>query len=310
MKTTTHRLQALRLAIIALAAVMAYAGLTGCSREPAKTITIAYSNDLLGTIHPCDCPGQEYGGLARRATFVEMVRDTAQNFLLLDAGDFMGRDVSFGEKKAEVYLQSMALMGYDGMVVGESDFGFGVDYIVKRTAEAGLPILVANLYDAKNNQLLFPASSRIEYPSGVTIGLIGVMGSRVKFPPQVPAGALRITDPAAAIRREAAGFSPPVDAVVVLAHLPIVDARQLAREVPEIDLIICGHEGRQVRKQDRRFGNAFILQIPQEGKHSGLAFAVLGKEGGIRDLQAGLMPLSERYNDHDVVSGLLDEYGL
>lgn len=310
MKTTSHRDRVTRLLAIGLAALTAFAGLAGCSREPAKTITIAYSNDLLGTINPCDCPGQEYGGLARRATFVEMVRDTAENFLLLDGGEFMGRDVSFGEKKAEVYIQSMALMGYDGMVVGESDFGFGVDYIVSRAGEAGLPILVANLYDAQNDRLLFPASSRIEYPSGVTIGLIGVMGPGLKFPPQVPAGALRVTDPAAAIRKAVAGFAPPVDAVVVLAHLPIVEARQLARDVPEIDLIVCGHDGKRVRKENRRFGNAFILQIPDDGKHSGLAFAVLGKEGGIRDLEASLMPLSERYDDHEVVSALLDEYGL
>jgi len=309
MKTITKR-NPFRDASIVATVLVATIGLAGCSKEPAKTVTIAYSNDLLGTIYPCDCPGEEYGGLPRRASFLETVRDTTENFLLLDGGGFFGRDVAFGEAKAEVYMNSMAYMGFDGMVVGEGDFGFGTDYIVKRTGEAGLPILVANLYDVGTNELLFSSSSWVSYPNGLKIGLIGVIGDGLKFPPQVDPGTLRVTDPAAAIRRELANFDEGADVVVVVAHMPVIEARHLARAVPEIDLIVCGHEGKPLRKKNKRFGNAFILQIPKEGKHGGLAFAVVGKEGGIRELTSDITPLTARYEDHRAVMELLREYGL
>ena len=101
-----------------------------------------------------------------------------------------------------------------------------------------------------------------------------------------------------------------MDVVVVVAHLPLLDARQLAKAVPEIDLIVCGHDGRPMRKKDQRFGNAFILQIPQEGKHSGLAFAVVGKKGGIRELTSNVLPLTSRYEDHPAVTELIRDHGL
>jgi 5'-nucleotidase len=309
MKTTTG-LNPLRAAAIAVTVLIATIGLSGCSKEPAKTVTIAYSNDLLGTIYPCDCPGEEYGGLPRRASFLETVRDTTENFLLLEGGGFFGREVSFGEANAELYLKSMAYMGFDGMVVGEGDFGFGTDYIVKRTAEAGLPILVANLYDVETDELLFSSSSWVSYPNGLKIGLIGVIGDGLKFPPQVDRETLRVTDPAAAIRRELANFDEVADVVVVLAHMPLTEARHLAKAVPEIDLIICGHEGKPLRKKNQRFGNAFILQIPKEGKHGGIAFAVVGKDGGIRELTSDITPLSKRYVDHEAVMELIRAYGL
>lgn len=309
MRTAAFRLIGLRRAAIATAFLAAWFGVAGCSQEQAQTLTIVYSADFRGAINPCDCPGKEYGGLGRRATFLETVRDTAENLLLLDGGDFFGREIDFGTAKAEIMMNSMALMGYDGMVVGESDFGFGVDYIVSRTAELGLPVLAANLYDAKTGELLFSPSWRLDFPDGLKVGLIGVLGDRLELPPQVPEGALEVTDPVAAVEREVAAFEDSVDVVVVLAHLPEIKARKLAERVPEVDLIVCGHDGRQTRK-NRRFGNAFILQVPKEGTHAGVAFAVVGKDGGIRSLTTDLTPLSEWYEDHEAIKELFRAHGL
>lgn len=283
--------------------------LSGCDKEPAQTLTVVFTNDMLGSIHPCDCPGQEWGGFARRATLVNAVRDTTANALLLDGGDFFGRGVDFGRVKAEVVTNSMALMGYHGVAIGESDLGFGVDYIVDQVNMAGLPVLAANLYNAATGELVFAPSSWVDFPDGPVVGLIGVMGKGLKVPPQVPKGSLKITEPAAAVEREIAAFGDDVDVVVVLAHLRMREAQQLAKEVPAIDLIVCGHEGSRLR-DFRRFGNAYILQVPKEGKHAGVAFAVLDGEGGIRDLTGSLMPLSDWYEDDKAVAELIRERGL
>jgi 2',3'-cyclic-nucleotide 2'-phosphodiesterase (5'-nucleotidase family) len=309
MRTTAFRLSGWCREAIAAALLVAWIGVAGCSQEQAQTLTIAYSADLRGAIYPCDCPGKEYGGLGRRATFLEAVRDTAENLLILDGGDFFGREIDFGGAKAEIVMNSMALMGYDGMAVGESDFGFGVDYVVSRTAELGLPVLAANLYDAKTGKRLFKPSARLELPNGLEVGLIGVVGNGLELPPQVPVGALEVTDPVEAVESEVAAFEDGVDIVVVLAHLPEIKARGLAEKVPEIDLIVCGHDGRQPRK-NRRFGNAFILLVPKEGTHAGVAHAIVGKDGGISSLTTDLTPLSERIDDHEAITDLIRSHGL
>lgn len=293
----------------AVAFLAAWIGLSGCSKEPPQTLTVAFSNDLNGEIYTCDCPGDDYGGLGRRATFLESVRDSAGNFLLVDGGDIFSREAAFGTAKADVAVKSMALMGYHGVVPGEKDFGLGVEYIVNSTSDAGLPVLAANVYDAETDELLFSPSWTVDYPSGLRVGLIGVLDNMIALPPQVPDGALKVTDPVEAVEREVAAFKDGVDVVIVLAHLPLARAREMARNAPEIDLIVCGHEGRRTREIERN-GNAYILQVPPDGWHMGTAFAVLDKEGGIRELTAELTPLTSRFLDQEAVTELFSAHGL
>jgi 2',3'-cyclic-nucleotide 2'-phosphodiesterase (5'-nucleotidase family) len=289
---------------LALAAMAA-----GCSKEQSETLTVVYSNDLKGVIRSCGCPVNDFGGLGRRATFVDITRDSTKNFLLIDAGDFFGAELNYGNEKADVTMKSMAFMGYDAVVLGEKDMGFGVDYIVKRSREVGLPVLVANLFDAAGDSLLFPPSWTVEYPSGLVAGLIGVMGNQLKLPPQVKKGSIRIGDPVQAIRREIKALGDQVDLVVVVAHLTRREAQTIAQEVPEVDLVVFGHEGRPMRTV-RRFGNAFVLQVADEGRYMGIAFAVLDGEGGIRKLDSYFPPMSKEYEDHEAIGKLFRAYDM
>jgi len=296
-----------RVALIIFAA--ACIGVTGCSKEPAQTLTIVYSNDLNGVIRSCGCPINDNGGLGRRATFTDIVRDSTTNFLLVDAGDFFGREVNYGKEKADITMKSMGLMGYHGVAIGENEFGFGADYIVDRVNATGLPVLGANVYDGETSELLFPPSWVVEYPGGLEVGLIGVMGSQLKLPPQVEPGSVRITDPVNAVRREVAELGEGIDVIVVLAHVFLRDAQAIASSVPEVDLVIFGHEGRPIRKL-RRHGNAFLLQVPKDGTHAGAAFAVIGEDGGIRTLSNYMKPLSREFEDHEAIARLFQSYDM
>jgi hypothetical protein len=283
----------------------------GCSQEPPETLTIAFSNDLRGEIRSCGCPANDFGGLGRRATLLEIVRDSTDHFLLVDAGDFFGVELNYGKEKADVTMKSMAWMGYDAVVIGEKDFGFGVDYIVRRTQEIGLPVVVANVYDAVADTLLFPPSWVVEYASGLSVGLIGVMGNGLKLPPQVPEGVIRITEPIDAIKRELEEIRDRVEYVVVVAHLSRREAQAIATDVPEVDLVVFGHEGRPSGKgKSRRFGNAFLLQSPGKGLYLGVAFAVLDGDGGIRKINRFQHPLSKDYEDHEAVAKLFRSYDM
>lgn len=283
----------------------------GCSQEPAETLTIGFSNDLNGELRSCGCLVKDLGGLGRRATMVEIVRDSTENFLLVDAGDFFGKELNYGKEKADVTMKSMAWMEYDAVVVGEKDFGFGVDYVVKRTKEIGLPVITANLYDAITDTLLFPPSWVVEFASGLEVGLIGVLSDGLKLPPQVPAGRIRITDPVQAVKREVEELRDQVDLVIVVAHVIRREAQTIATEVPEVDVVVFGHEGRTTGKgKTRRFGNAFLLQGPSKGLFMGVAFAVLDGNDGIRRLSKFQTPLSKDLEDHEAIAKLFRSYDM
>jgi 5'-nucleotidase/UDP-sugar diphosphatase len=288
----------------------AWLALAGCSKkQPPRTLTIVFSNDVEGEIRSCTCPTGAFGGLARRATFVAAIRDSTPDVLLLDGGDFFGTTVDHGMDKAELAMKSMVLMGYHGVVIGENELELGTEYIVAQSREIGLPVLVANLYDAVTDSLLFPPNRIVTLASGLRIGIIGVMSPNLRLPPQVPTGSLRITDAVDAVKREVQSLRGEVDSYIVLGHLPLQEAQRIAQTVPEVDVVVFGHEGRGMPRTVRT-GYAFLLQVRPQGRYMGLAFATMDDSGRVQTLSTQVRPLSPDYADDEAVVGLFREYNL
>ena len=143
-----------------LAALALLALAVACSGEspPPRRLTIAFSNDMKGEIRSCGCASKDVGGLGRRATFLSALRDTTvADFLLLEGGGFFSTKLNYGREKADLTLDAMSMMDYDGVVIGEEDLGFGVEYLLRRTRETGLPVVVANLVDTPGGHPLLSA---------------------------------------------------------------------------------------------------------------------------------------------------------
>lgn len=302
----THRNALLAGTVIALAVAIA-----ACTREEPKPrgLTIAFSNDMQGEIRSCGCAANDFGGLGRRATFLSAVRDTSQDMLLLEGGDFFGAGLNYGREKAELTMRSMALMGYDGVVPGETEFGFGLEFIATRSRELGLPMLAANVFAADTDSLVFPATRRLTLPSGLEVGLIGALSTRVRIPPQVKPGELRVEDPGPIIQSLTAQLRPEVDLVVVLGHLSRGEATRIAQQNHDIDLIVYGHEGKPMRKT-RRFGKAYLLQVSEEGRYMGIAYATIGADNRIASLQPDVVALSKAFTDDEAIEKLFRSYDL
>jgi hypothetical protein len=127
------------------------------------------------------------------------------------------------------------------------------------------------------------------------------------MPPQLEGGSLKITDPVEAVRREVSALDDNVDLIVVIAHTYRRVGQRIAREIPEVDIVCLGHEGKPMRKI-RRVGNAFLLQIPGGGRTMGLAFAVLDNKKGIKKLESQIVRLSEYYPDDEAIAKLFRAY--
>jgi hypothetical protein len=280
----------------------------GCSKKEER-LTIVFSNDMLGKIRSCGCPTNDFGGLGRMATFVRDVRDTARVVVLFDGGDFFGREINYGKEKADVTMKSMKLMKYNGIVPGEVDLSLGTRYLARRTKDIGLPVFLANVFDARSDSLLFPSHEIIALSGGLRIGVTGVMSDKIKLPPQVKPGSLVVKSPLAIVKEEVDFLRPKVDLVVVLAHMDIIEARQLALKTDGIDLIVCGHQGQPMRNT-RQFNGAYLIQVPQEGSYMGIASAVLNKQRRIDRLVATMHALSKSYADDEAVAKLFKAYDL
>lgn len=279
----------------------------GCSSRE-ESLTIAFSNDMVGEIRSCGCVQKDFGGLGRRATFVRNVRKRATNVALFDGGDFFGVGVNYGKEKASLTLQAMAVMGYDGVVVGEKELAFGKDYLVERVKALRLPVVACNLYDEAADTLLFPPSRTVELDSGLRLGVVGVIGDGLKLPDAGGEG-VRIAPFVPALQREVAALKPRVDLVVVLAHMRLKEAQRLAERHADVDLVVCGHDGRPMRKV-RRFGNAYVMETTTRGRYMGVAHATVDRKRGVTDLIVSQEPLSRDYDDDEAIVKLFRVYDM
>ena len=93
-------------------------------------------------------------GLARTAAIIEAVRAEATNAMLVDNGDFlqgnpMGDYIAYerGMKEGDMHpiIQAMNTLNFDASTLGNHEFNYGLDFLMKSVAGAAFPIVSANV---------------------------------------------------------------------------------------------------------------------------------------------------------------------
>ncbi|WP_417445041.1 bifunctional metallophosphatase/5'-nucleotidase [Joostella sp.] len=258
--------------------------LTSCSTEKKKHLTILHTNDVHSHIDPFPAsharnPNQ--GGVARRASLIEGIRNENPNTLLLDAGDIFQGTPYFNFYGGEIEFKLMSMLKYDAATLGNHDFDNGVEGLLAQLPNAKFEIINGN-YDFSNTVL----DGRINpYKIFIKDGIkIGVFGLGVELDGLVTKGLYKETkylDPiekAQDITRELKE-DKNCDLVICLSHLGYkynndkVSDIVLAQNTENIDLIIGGHThtfmDKPVVEVNRKGKNVLINQVGCYGIYLG-----------------------------------------
>jgi 5'-nucleotidase / UDP-sugar diphosphatase len=127
----------------------------------------------------------------------------------------------------------MNLMGYDAMALGEGDLTrLGVDRMLQLSEQANFDFLSANVVITGTDTLL--VASHLIVPMGTQrVAIIGLTGTA-----QVPG--VEIRDPVASVREVIDRIQGQADTLILLSHAGMETHREIAEQLPEIDLIISG----------------------------------------------------------------------
>ena len=99
-------------------------------------------------------------GLARTAAHIAEIRAEATNSMLLDNGDFlqgnpMGDYIAYerGMKEGDMHPMITALnaVGFDASTLGNHEFNYGLDFLMKSLAGADFPIVSANVVKSEGS---------------------------------------------------------------------------------------------------------------------------------------------------------------
>lgn len=238
-------------ASLALASV---GGLTfkSCETKP-KHITILHTNDTHSQIEPFDPNHHKFankGGVARRASLIQKVRNENPNTLLLDAGDIFQGTPYFNYFGGEIEFKLMSLLKYDAATMGNHDFDNSIEGFHRQLPNASFDFVCAN-YDFKNtilNTLVKPY--KIFFKDGIKIGVFGLgielhnLVSPELFKETTYLDPIEITKDITRELKE----NENCDLIICLSHLGYhykntqkVSDLKLAAATKDIDLIIGGH---------------------------------------------------------------------
>ncbi|SPF76631.1 Trifunctional nucleotide phosphoesterase protein YfkN [Aliiroseovarius pelagivivens] len=93
-------------------------------------------------------------GLARTAALINDIRAESTNSLLLDNGDFlqgnpMGDYIAYerGMKEGDTHpvINAMNTLGFDASTLGNHEFNYGLDFLMKSLAGSSFPVVCANV---------------------------------------------------------------------------------------------------------------------------------------------------------------------
>ncbi len=247
-------------------ALLALFLLSSHSLAATHSFRLLYINDFHGFAEPGRPYGADVrmGGAAWLAAKVAFLRKEKPS-LFLAAGDVLQGDNWTNLSQGQASVQLLNLMGLDALVVGNHEFDFGSDTLVKRISEARFPVLGANV---EGLAALKPYV--IRDVGGARVAILGVVSEETPFAthPKNVAG-LTFRPVVETVARYLPEMRSKADIIVVLSHLGYAADRALADRMPGIDVIVGGHSHTRVDVPSR-VGNTVIVQAWEHGKALGV----------------------------------------
>lgn len=302
-----------------------------------RELVILFTHDLHSYFLPHriltdDGKSMQQGGYAKLEYLINEQRMMHKNKTLrIDAGDFsMGTLFHTSFAKEALELRLMGKMGYDVVALGNHDFDFhpeGLAAMLQAAASKSkqLPALVASNVvfskdDSGDGQL---KQAFLNYPvkkytiierNGLRIGIFGIMGKDAAADAPF-ARPVKFADPVQSSKRivEELTEKEKVDLIICLSHFGTSSVKKksedekLAREVPQIDLIISGHT-HTVLPKPIIVGKTIIVSDGCYGKYLGILKISHSREKGAEVASYDLINIKADTPDNPLIAAEVAEY--
>jgi len=250
------------------------------SAKGTKKITVLHTSDTHSCILPlnkslADTLLADRGGFLRRIAMLKQERQKEPDLLLFDCGDFSQGSSYYTMFKGDVEVELMNRMHYDAATIGNHEFDFGLDNMIRLFKMAEFPIVCSN-YDFGDTELKDIVKPYIVLKrQGVRIGVFALCPPLEGLVSAKNYGPLKFLDPVEVTTRmvDVLRRQEKCDVVICLSHLgwevsEYPDDKFISR-TSGIDLVLGGHShtylktlGYVTDKEGRQ------VPVDHEGKHA------------------------------------------
>ncbi|SHH17991.1 5'-nucleotidase C-terminal domain-containing protein [Thermosipho atlanticus] len=266
-------------------------------------LVILHTSDLHGNIFPINYATNKPSdvGLGKIATLVKQIRNEYKNILIVDTGDLIqGTPLEYyhskiDNKPIDPMILVMNKLGYSAWALGNHEFNYGLGVLNKAISEAQFPALSANIVKKGTDEPVFKPY-HVVIIDGIKVGILGLV---TKFIPnwEEPNNikGLDFLDPVEVAKKyvDILKNKEKVDVLIVAYHGGLErdpktgepteeltgenQAYQLLQEVPGIDVLLLGHQHRNIAVKI----NGVPVSMPSKwGKYLGKVTLKLENDSG------------------------------
>lgn len=301
-----------------------------------KELTVAFTHDLHSYIDTKEYNSNgrtiQVGGFAKIKSILDDIKASNENTLILDGGDFsMGTLYQTVFTKKAIELRMLGLLGYDVVTLGNHEFDYGsagLARMLDSAMESGDPlpdIAISNIdwdnSSSDNAQKLKKSLNNygvkdyvIIQKNDIKVAVFGGMGIDAdECAPNSELVFINYIDRAKEIAKSIEEQESP-DIIIYLSHGGTWEDTKksedeiLAKEVPEIDLIVSGHTHSTI-KEPIIVGNTSVVSSGEYGEKVGKINLTQDEDGSWRIKDYKLLAVDENVEADKELAKKIEEYG-
>lgn len=329
-----------KLVVIWLIAVIVLPLMTGMqvwAKTEPKQLDILFTHDTHSHLNSfttiVNGEKKEAGGFAKLKTLINEHKKVNPDTLVLDGGDFsMGTLIQTVYDTEAAELRMLGQIGCDVTTLGNHEFDYqskglaDMLNVAKNSGDAVPSLVLCNVdWDAMEEAGLSEGQKQIQsafekyqvrdyvvvQKGNIKIAVLGVFGKDALV--CAPTCELVWKDPVKAAKQtvEKIKKKEKVDMIACVSHSGTWDDADksedeiLAKEVPDIDLIISGHTHSQLDKPIQH-GNTYIVSCGEYGKNLGTISMTQKDDGRWKATSYELIPVSDEVNPDETTQAKID----
>ena len=330
-----------KIVVAMLAVILCTPSVLGMQTEAAqqeKQLDVLFTHDTHSHLNSFDTivdgKKQEVGGFARLKTLIDTQKKNNPDTLVLDAGDFsMGTLIQTVYTTEAAELRMLGYLGCDVTTLGNHEFDYrssGLADMLKtaKNSEEKVPdLVVCNVdWDAMEEEGLTKGQKQIQtafqtygvkdyvvlQKGDVKIAVLGVFGKDSLE--CAPTCELKFKDPVEAASETVKEIQKheDVDMIACVSHSGTWEDEDssedeiLAKNVPDIDLIISGHTHTTL-EEPIRHGDTYIVSCGEYGKNLGSLSMTQKKNKRWKMDTYKLMPVTDEVESDQATQERIDE---
>ena len=204
----------------------------------ATEVTILHTSDVHGRISPVEYKGvKNTGGLSRRVTFFNEIRENNKHVLILDSGDYSQGSIYYRIYFGKASARLLPYAKYDAIALGNHEFDNG-EHVLKNIVKKSKTQYISSNVHFKNAYLKNAVKPYIiKEIDGERYLIIGATTSSLANLSNT--SYVTVTNPIDEIKNII--NKVPYDYLIILSHCGLDEDKKIAKAIPEIDLILGGH---------------------------------------------------------------------